>query len=677
MKQFNINFLFFAVLLWSVSLLTTGCNKKLEVKNPNAVPVQDFWKSEADALSGVLGIYDAYQTTEMAGVRYTETDHVSDNGNTTNNNFGWFDIETSTHVSSNARILARWKAFYTIVNRANTAVANLTTMPSSAISDASRKRLIAEAMFLRDYIYLDLTTLWGNVPFYTEEVSPFDEGKGRTTKNEVRNALVEELKTSVIPNLPLNISAGERGRISADAARALLGKIYLYKEDWQNAATTLKEIIDGGRYALHPNYAELFTLAGEFSKENLWEINFETGGIDNGENFSIQIDTNLAPIRPRSFWKPTESYANSFLSVDGKPIAASPTYGMASPYYILANNSTGRFNNRDPRLKANLFTAADVLASVKPLWSFITTNPNTAFTANNNFAVKKYFMMTSTQYNGGPQNYYMIRYADVLLMFAEAQNELAGPDATVYDAVNAIRRRLKISEYLSGGNGALSGTATATPTAEGMSFDLSASIVLKRVNISLAANLSGSVMVSLQNSAGTTLNSTTINIAAATGTAQRVVTLPLFFTINAGTGYRLLLTSTLPVAREATATYPFNLFGAGNITGTLPATTAGYNYLYNWQYDLLNSTVRMPDYPAGLSQAAMRQYIRDERRWEFGFEHSRYYDLLRWRIADVVLNNVTGTTKKFTSPRDYLWPYPQEEMDNNAAMRAGGQNPDW
>ena len=136
-------------------------------------------------------------------------------------------------------------------------------------------------------------------------------------------------------------------------------------------------------------------------------------------------------------------------------------------------------------------------------------------------------MITSTQYNGGPQNYYMIRYAEVLLMYAEARNEDAGPDQSVYDAVNEVRSR-----------------------------------------------------------------------------------------------------------------------------------------------------VHMPAYPTGLSQEKMRDYIRDERRWEFALEHQRYFDIIRWRIADITIPPIGGV-KVFTSPRDYLWPYPQAEMDNNAALRTQGQNEGW
>jgi hypothetical protein len=660
-----------------MTILNTGCDKRLDIANPNAVEERKFWTNESEALIGLYGIFDAYQVAEMTGVRYSEIDHLSDNATTITNQYGWQDIESSNHLSANPRILARWRAYYTIINRANVVISSVKSMSKESIDDNKRARIIAEAKFLRGYVYLDLTLLWGAVPFYLEAQNAFDAGLSRTSKNEIRAYMINELKNDVIPYLPAEISGTERGRISSDAAKALLGKYYLYNEQWPEAAIVLKEIIDEGRYSLHPDYADLFTLNGEFSSENLWEINFETGGIDNSESFSIQVDTMLAAVRPKSHWRPLDNFANSFLCIDGKPIAASAVYGSASPLYILANASTGRYNNRDPRLKASIFTVADQLPSGKPLWNFVNKSAN-AFSAANNFAVKKYFMLTSTQYNGGPQNYYMIRYADVLLMYAEAKNEsLSAPDQTIYDAVNLIRRRLKVKENLSGGKGAISGSVSNMPTDIGMTFNLNSSIVLKTVNINVPQNAQGTVTVKLQDVSGTTLNSKTINIVTAgTAATMRVITLPLYFNINAGNDFKLLLSADVPVGKENSAAYPFNLVGAGSLTGSFPSSGTGYNYLYHWQYDIPNATLTMPDYPAGLTKEQMRQYIRDERRWEFGFEHSRYFDLLRWHIADVILPGAANA-KKFTNPRDYLWPYPQEEMDTNPAMRQDGQNENW
>jgi hypothetical protein len=492
-----------------------SCSKTaLNVNNPNQVSEKNFWVNEKDALAGLYGVYDAFQHNQLTGRFYSQFDNLSDNAYTNSGN-NWSDIESSNHTPANARIVNFWTQYYTIVNRANLVIDRVGAMPETAISEASRKRIVAEAMFLRAYAYLDLTTLWGNVPFYTRYLAGFDEGAAPANKEVILVEIQDGLKNQVIPHLPVTIGAAEKGRIGKGAAIALLGKYYLFNKDYGNAANTLRELFSAPyNYSLYPDYAKLFTSVGEFSSENLFEINFETGGIDNGESFSIQIDTNLTPTVPRNEWRPTNDLANSFLYIDGLPRANSALYGSRSPLF----NSAQPYANRDPRLRANLFTNADVTPGGKKIW---------AFTNNVLYATKKWFMLTSTQYNGGPQNYYLIRYADVLLMYAEAQNEQAGPDNSVYEAVNKIRRR-----------------------------------------------------------------------------------------------------------------------------------------------------IGMADYPSGLTQEDMRARIRDERRWEFAFEHQRYFDLLRWRIAHTLIPP-SHSKKVFTNPRDYLWPYPQDEMDNSPALQAYGQNEGW
>lgn len=513
--KISIDRLIFSIAITGLMFTSIACSKnRLDVINPNQVTDSKYWKSEADALAGLYGIYDAFQTNQFTGKLYREFDNVSDNAITISG-ANWAEIESSFHTPITGRVLNAWTAYYTVVNRANLVIDRVTAMEAGTISDESRKRILAEAFFLKAYVYLDLTTLWGNVPLYDHSLSTFDNGNAASDKADIVAAMVLGLKDNVIPNLPVNIPATEKGRIGRGAAVALLGKYYLFNNDYSNAATTLADLMTAPyTYNLYPKYDELFTQTGEFSKESLFEINFESGGIDNGESFSIRIDTNVTPLVPQAYWRPTDQLVNSYLCTDGKPIANSTMYGAASPLY----NASNPFTNRDPRFRATVFTNLDNTPGGKKVW---------AYTNNIKFAPKKYSMITSTQYNGGPQNYYMIRYAEVLLMYAEAQNEAVGADASVYTAINKVRAR------------------------------------------------------------------------------------------------------------------------------------AG-----------------MPDCPAGLNKDVMRSYIRDERRWEFALEHQRYFDILRWRIADQVIPPVGGV-KAFTNPRDYLWPYPQNEMDNNPALKSQGQNTGW
>jgi hypothetical protein len=111
-------------------------------------------------------------------------------------------------------------------------------------------------------------------------------------------------------------------------------------------------------------------------------------------------------------------------------------YGTKSPLY----NATGinKFSNRDPRLRGTILTAADVLSNGGKLWSF-----NNA----NNYGIRKYIEITTAKYARNPQNFYVFRYADVLLMVAEAQNEVAGPNTLVYECVNKVRKRVSMPDY--------------------------------------------------------------------------------------------------------------------------------------------------------------------------------------------------------------------------------------
>ncbi|WP_343702167.1 RagB/SusD family nutrient uptake outer membrane protein [Chitinophaga sp.] len=509
----HINRLFVSIFLLSAVLGGWGCSKNIEISNPNQLTERNFWRDEKDALMGLNGVLDAFQHNQFAGKFYREFDNLTDNAITISG-ANWAEIESSFHTSATARVLNAWTAYYTVINRANLLIARVKDMPEEGISSEARARIIAEASFLRAYAYLDLTTLWGNVPFYLEPLNAFDEGGQAAEKTAIVAAMEKDLEDN-IPHLPVNIPGAEKGRIGRGAAVALLGKYYLFNNEPAKAAATLKPLMSAPyAYSLFPRFDALFTLDGEFSAESLFEINFVSGGIDNGESFSIRIDTMLTPLVPQANWRPTPNLVNSFLCTDGKPIQTSALYGPASPTFSAAKPYEGR----DLRLRASVLTNADITPGGKKIW---------AFTNNIPFAPRKYFMLTSTQYNGGPQNYYMIRYAEVLLMYAEAENEAAGANTAVYTAVNEIRRRAGVAAC-----------------------------------------------------------------------------------------------------------------------------------------------------PAGLTQEQMRQYIRNERRWEFAFEHQRYFDLLRWRIAEYVIPPIGGV-KVFTAPKDYLWPYPQNEMDNNPALKAQGQNEGW
>jgi starch-binding outer membrane protein, SusD/RagB family len=520
----NIKF----IISLSLLLLSTACDKsKLELTNPNEIQETEFWKSEKQALQGVLGVYDALQSDEIGGLRYYQLDVLTDNMGTNTNSESWLDIRNFAFNSNTARVVNMWRALYNVVNRANLTIDKVGQMPNTLIPDATKIRFIAEAQFLRAFAYHDLTLIYQGVPFYTKPNTTLSEGIAATKGSDIAKAMIEDLKNTVIPNLPV---ATSDGRITRGAAVFLLGKFYMALKDWTNAATTLKSLKSAPyTYALFSDYERLFTPEVEFqNNEVMFHVNFIDSPLDNGGNFAIKVDTLTSPSVtpfnvPRNSYQITNGLRDSYLCTDGKPFLATtphPIYGAKSTLASTTNIAV----NRDKRFKGAILSNIDNTPGGKKLWNY----------TGNGIAIKKYFHISPIVYNSNPQNYYMMRYADVLLMLAEAEVELNPADADIFANVKLIRDR-----------------------------------------------------------AGVTMFTQT-----------------------------------------------------------------------EW---------------AALTTAQKRTVIRDERRWEFAFEHTRFFDLRRWGLefTKTTLRAVNTAIPATTPDLMFVqWPYPLPELDNNAALKKGG-NPGW
>jgi starch-binding outer membrane protein, SusD/RagB family len=216
----------------------------------------------------------------------------------------------------------------------------------------------------------------------------------------------------------------------------------------------------------------LFTPENEFANnEVLFQINFINSQIDNGENFSYRIDTLTAPavtpfIAPRNSLQVINNYRDSWLYTDGRPRVTSPIYGTASPLI----STLGQAINRDTRFRATMFSNVDTTFSRKRFWTFpypaASINPATGTpstgpwttTANaGSVAVKKYFFISPIVFtNGNPQNFYLIRYSDVLLMLAEAQLELNPTNPDIYTNIQLVRNRAGVAMFTNAAWNALS-----------------------------------------------------------------------------------------------------------------------------------------------------------------------------------------------------------------------------
>jgi len=263
-----------------------------------------------------------------------------------------------------------------------------------------------------------LITLYGGVPLIVDKPALEQSNLPRNSVDEVRAQILKDLDEAA-PDLPLTYTGTDKGRVTRGAALALKARTLLYAGKWAEAAAAAKAVIDLKTYSLAPTYRNVFTLENEGNSEVIFDVQFKFPEITNSFDVSLQRYDNAAP---------TQDLIDNYYMSDGKPITTSPLYNAQKPY-----------ENRDPRFYQNIaYPGSTYMGAVVKDNQFAQTG----------YAQKKY---TIYQDNVVPAtiktdlqseiNYILIRYADVLLMYAEAQNEAAGPDASVYDALNQVRKR--------------------------------------------------------------------------------------------------------------------------------------------------------------------------------------------------------------------------------------------
>jgi hypothetical protein len=278
----------------------------------------------------------------------------------------------------------------------------------------------AEVRFVRAYWYFLLTQLYGDVVLTTQQITidPANSKLGRTPKAVVIDTILSDLSfaASKLPNTAYN------GHAVRGTALGYMTKVYLAQHDYQKAAATANTIISEGKFSLYTGgYRNLFLKPGQ---NNNPEIMFSG---------RYQVPTAYSPAdylyTYSSSFQPLAYLVNDYECKDGKPITTSPLYNPATPYA-----------NRDPRLLASVLTPGVLYKGGIP---FVPA----AIGATAGFLNKKGVDSTRATVIGtqSDQDWVYLRYADVLLMYAEAQNEIAGPDASVYKAINDIRARPSVN----------------------------------------------------------------------------------------------------------------------------------------------------------------------------------------------------------------------------------------
>ena len=264
-----------------------GCSKFLEQPVNGILPEDEFYKTDNDAVQATTAVYDMMQTDyntvwgSLYMVKLMLSDDSNAGGSGPGDQPGYQDLDLFRHDSQNDKVYWTWRMCYYTIYRANKVIAKVT--PDNDL----RKRLIAEAKALRAYNYLDLVSLWGDVPMVLGDIAPADYTKTpRAAKADVYAQIVKDLQEA-IPLLPVKsaYTAGDRFRASKGMAQATLGKAYLYQQKWPDAVTQFELVINSHEYDLESSVAKVFSKGGEFGLESIFELSYDSGQSYDWGNF--------------------------------------------------------------------------------------------------------------------------------------------------------------------------------------------------------------------------------------------------------------------------------------------------------------------------------------------------------------------------------------------------------
>ena len=294
-------------------------------------------------------------------------------------------------------------------------------IPESEIDEGIRQRILAEAKFLRAYYYFDLVTMYGGVPLVTKVLAPSEYNQPRASAIAIWSLIEQDLMEAA-ENLPKKSEYGSAdiGRATHGAALGLLTKAYVYQSEWAAAQATAEELINSGEYSLDANFEEIFTKDGENGPGSIFEIQRSPlgGGFWGSVNGSNEGNlTNIYQIARGQFGG----------------------FGFNIPQQDLVDE----FETGDPRLGSTVFKEGDVMGD-----RGVFTKAATGF--DHDYYAKKYFVSRSEHEDinigdplmNGESNDRILRYADLLLMHAEAAYH-NGQEGIARASLNAVRERAR------------------------------------------------------------------------------------------------------------------------------------------------------------------------------------------------------------------------------------------
>jgi len=476
----------YAILL--LGSLAFGSCYKLDTVPYDRVNSTTFWQTEEHAFAGVMGCYSALKKNNVFGLQFAY-DNLTDIG-IGYDDVGFGDVIAGTFTDRSAGITDRWKSGFDLIQRCNHAIAQIQPME---LEEEKKNVFIGEARFLRALVYFQLTNLYGALPLYDESIDiNLDYAELKNPRSSVADVMtfVRGDLQFAIANLPVSYDAAHTGRVTKGAAYALRGKVELYNKNWEAAISDFEEIVQNKSnnygYALANDYASLFTVEGDEQPEMIFAIqNMGGTGFDYGMPMALYMGTRSTF---GSCWNnsmPSTRFGDSYENKDGSPFNWNdhfPNYNENNEVKKQAMVSTHNngvlthipdtaklldiYRNRDPRMMQTLIVPYSHYMgwnanAERDMTLILATGVNENFgQIRNNRGWMTYVwrkFVPEGNMNGAltnrehvPINFPLIRYADVLLMLAEAYNE-DNKLAQAITELNKVRERSDMPG-LNGGN---------------------------------------------------------------------------------------------------------------------------------------------------------------------------------------------------------------------------------
>lgn len=415
MKNLNINIAKYkyALIGLAAASVISSCSKSFTDASSNLLgqpAASNLWQTASDAEKAVNSIYGNLRSYANLGlpaiaIECTGSDD-EDKGSVASDATYLNQYNNYTVTASEGQLSGFWIGQYQNINFCNQVLDHVDTM--STVTSANKTRFLAEARFVRAWSYFRLVRAYGRVPLILHvPLTEAEQNPTQSTAAIVYDSIENDLNIAAA-DLPVSVSADQKGRATSGAALALHAKVAMYLQKWQDVLTYTNTIIASGQYSLFADYYQQFRIANENNSESIFEVQcnyvLNNSDLSNSQYSQIQGDRD-----------------------------ASAGWGFNVPTLDLVNE----FETGDPRLTGTVMMAGTVTPSGDSV-------PKAAAGAPTRYNMKTYvpFAVAKATNSGADQNYRAFRYSDVLLMNAEANNEL-GNTAAALASLEKVRARAR------------------------------------------------------------------------------------------------------------------------------------------------------------------------------------------------------------------------------------------